>query len=122
MSKSKTPKTNELQRATCSVCNQSILSLDSRNWIHSGPHAATLTHEATGPQSETPTLKTIEYFAVVATEPDGTFAQLRVVRVMSAPGVLVSKTETYTGVTYKSMRAANADLDKLNNALWNAKR
>jgi hypothetical protein len=58
-------------------------------------------------------MKTITYYAV-AVNPAGKIGQLLVTRVMSAPGVKVSGKQEWTGVTYKSQREANADLERLN--------
>jgi hypothetical protein len=59
-------------------------------------------------------MKTIRYYAV-ALNPQGRIAQMLVTRVMAAPGVLAEPMRMeWTGVTYKSNRAAAEDIRRLN--------
>lgn len=58
-------------------------------------------------------MKTITYYAVARNE-ENKVAQLLVTRVMAGPGVCVSMTQEWTGVTYRNEREAMKDTGRLN--------
>lgn len=59
--------------------------------------------------------RTLTYFAC-AKNHEGKIGQLRVTRVMGPNRERISSTQEWTGVVYKSMRAAEADLGRLNDS------
>jgi hypothetical protein len=58
-------------------------------------------------------MKTITYYAA-AINPQGKIGQLRVTRVMAAPGVKVEGRQEWTGVVYRTQRDAVTDITRLN--------
>ena len=57
--------------------------------------------------------KTLTFYAW-ALNSQGKIEQTKIVREMAGPGVCVSKSQTFTGVLYKSNKAAAADVARLN--------
>jgi len=58
-------------------------------------------------------MKTLAYYAVAKT-PGGNLGQLLCKRTIGADGRLVSKSQEWTGVIYKTQRAAVEDVTRLN--------